>query len=74
METDTPDNFDAALGKLQSYLSKYEGNSWIAMTKAVVTVLADVFLKGASPIQSVEAVLEYVYRTFIKGKVVAASA
>lgn len=74
MDADTPDNFEGALGKLQSYLSKYEGNTWIAMTKAVVTVLADVFLKGASPIQSIETVLEYVYRTFIKGKVAAVAA
>ncbi len=72
-ESNTPDDFGTALAKLQSYLSQYEGNSWIAMTKAVVTVLADVFLKGASPIQSIEAVLEYVYRTFIKDKIVASA-
>lgn len=73
-DANTPDNFASALGKLQTYLGKYEGNAWIAMTKAVVTVLADVFLKGASPIQSIEAVLEYVYRNFVKGKVVAVAA
>ncbi len=71
VDANTPNDFDAALGMLQSYLGQYEGNTWIAITKSVVTVLSDVFLKGASPIQSVETVLEYVYRTFIKGKVTA---
>lgn len=65
------DDFDAALAKLQDYLSKFEDNSWIAITRAVVSVLTDIFLKGATPIQTIETVLEYVYRTFIKGKVTA---
>src|SRR4051794_12294726 len=71
VDINTPDDFDTALTKLQAYLSKYEGNTWIAITRAVVSVLSDVFLKGTSPIQTIETVLEYVYRTFIKGKVAA---
>lgn len=71
VDTEIPDDFNGALGKLQAYLSKYEGKPWISITRAVVSVLTDIFLKGASPIQAIETVLEYVYRTFIKGKVAA---
>ena len=71
VDANTPDDFDTALSKLQAYLSKYEGNSWVAITRAVVSVLSDILLKGASPIQTIETVLEYVYRTFIKGKIAA---
>ena len=68
--TDTPDNFESALSKLQGYLSKYQGNEWIAITRAVVSVLTTILSTVGSPIQTVELVLEYVYRNFIKGKVV----
>jgi hypothetical protein len=71
VDANTPDDFDTALAKLQDYLSKYQGNTWIAITRAVVAVLSDVLLKGTSPIQTIETVLEYVYRTFIKGNVTA---
>jgi len=69
VDANTPDDLNTALSKLQSYLGKYEGNTWIAITRAVVSVLSDILMKGASPIQTIETVLEYVYRTFIKGKV-----
>ncbi len=71
VDANTPDDFGAALSKLQDYLGKYQGNTWVAITRAVVAVLSDVLLKGGSPIQTIETVLEYVYRTFIKDKVTA---
>jgi hypothetical protein len=62
----TPDTYEDAMEILQTYLSKFQGNTWIAITRAVVTVLSDVLLNGASPIQTIETVLEYVYQTFVK--------
>ena len=64
-----PTDFAGALGVLQGYLGKYEGNTWEVISKSVVTVLANVFLGGGSSIQKIDAVLEFVYRNFIKGKV-----
>ena len=69
IDTATPEDFNTALARLQEYLGKHEGNVWIALTRAAVGVLADIFLKGKSPIQVIETVLEYVYQTFIKGKI-----
>lgn len=66
VDANTPDDFNTALTKLQEYLSKYQGNTWIAITRAVVSVLTDILLKGASPIQTIETVLEYVYQLFVK--------
>ena len=71
VDTNTPDDFGAALSKLQGYLGKYQGNTWIAMTRSVVAVLSDVLMNGTTPIQKIETVLEFVYRTFIKDKVAA---
>jgi hypothetical protein len=71
VDASTPDDFSAALSKLQEYLSKYQGNTWIAITRAVVAVLSDVLMNGTTPIQRIETVLEFVYRTFIKDKVAA---
>jgi len=71
VDANTPDDFGAALSKLQDYLGKYQGNTWIAMTRAVVAVLSDVLMNGTTPIQKIETVLEFVYRTFVKDKVAA---
>jgi hypothetical protein len=71
VDANTPDDFGTALSKLQEYLSKYQGNTWIAITRAVVAVLSDILLNGTTPIQKIETVLEYVYRTFVKDKVIA---
>jgi hypothetical protein len=60
------DDVLTAIGKLQDYLTKYEGNAWINATKFIVTALTDVLLKGQSPVVLVAQVLEYVYQTFIK--------
>jgi hypothetical protein len=64
-----PDTFEAALIKLQDYLSKYEGHTWAVITKAAVSIGTDILLIGASPIQAIEIVIEYVYQEFIKPKV-----
>jgi hypothetical protein len=71
VDANTPDDLGAALSKLQDYLSKYQGNTWIAITRAVVAVLSDILMNGTTPIQKIETVLEFVYRTFIKDKVAA---
>jgi hypothetical protein len=69
VDANTPDDFEGALSKLQAYLSKYEGNTWIALTRAVVSVGADFLSGGVTPIVAIETVLEYVYRNFVKPKV-----
>lgn len=66
VDANTPDDFETALTKLQEYLGKYQGNTWVAITRSVVSVLTDIFLKGASPIQTIETVMEYVYQIFVK--------
>src|SRR5689334_8678146 len=65
VDANTPDDFGTALSKLQDFLGKYQGNAWIAITRAVVAVLSDVLMNGTTPIQKIETVLEFVYRTFI---------
>lgn len=66
-----PTSLNDAITALQGYLSKFEGNTWVAIVRAAVTILADIIAGGKSPIQIIEMVLEFVYQTFIKGKVTA---
>jgi len=59
--------FEQALQTLQAYLSKYQGNTWITITRAVVEILVTV-LEPGTIIQKIETVLEYVYQEFVKPK------
>lgn len=63
-----PGTLETAITALQGYLSKYTGNEWIVITKSVVALIANELLPG-TVIQKIELVLEWVYQTFIKGKV-----
>jgi hypothetical protein len=69
VDASIPESFEDALTKLQDYLGKFQGNTWISMTRATVSVLADVLLNGQSPVQTIETVLEMVYQTFVKDKI-----
>lgn len=69
LNEDLPASFEGAMEILQTYLSKFEGHTWAAITRMVVSVLTDIFLKGASPIDAVESVLTYVYHIFVKPNV-----
>lgn len=64
-------SFEDALATLQAYLNGHEGNTWITITKAAASIIADVLAPG-TVIQKIELVMEYVYQTFIKGKVATA--
>lgn len=70
-DAEIPDTFEDAVSKIQAYLSKYEGKTWGVITKAVVTIGADILMNGAKPIQIIDFVLEYVYQTFVKPKIAA---
>lgn len=67
ISTDLSGNFDMALVTLQEYLAKQKDNTFVVVSKAIVSLLVDAFSPG-TVIQKVELVLEYVYQTFIKGK------
>lgn len=69
VEDNTPENFDDAIVELQVFLSKYEGSTWINATKFVVTELANVLTHRETPVEIIATVLDFVYRTFIKGKI-----
>lgn len=65
------EDYGTALIKLQAYLAQYVNthNVWAAITRSVVEILADIKLNGKLNIQTITTVLEFVYQTFIKGKV-----
>jgi hypothetical protein len=66
IDSQVPDDFATAMTKLQEYLLKYNGNTWINIIRMVVTEGADILLNGVTPIDAISAVLAYVYHTFIK--------
>jgi hypothetical protein len=62
--------FEEELTKLQAYLAGFtEDNKWIAATKFVINLFIIAF-EPSTVLHKIEAVMEYVYRTFYKGKVV----
>ena len=63
-----PDDFDAALTKLQTWLSGFGGKSWVSIVRAVVEVGAT-FLKQGLSVQTVSTVLEYIYQMLVKPNV-----
>jgi hypothetical protein len=65
-DRNVPDDFGAAMEKMQSYLATYEGHSWAAITRAVVEIGAVILSGGKLDISLVGTILEYVYQTFIK--------
>lgn len=69
----TPADLNTAIAALQSYLNQHTGNTWIAITKALVSVFSTIINPNLTVIQKVEMVLEYVYQNFIKHKVVSAA-
>jgi hypothetical protein len=64
-----PDDFNTALTKLREYLNGFEGDGWIGMVRMAVEFGASFLSNGKLSIQAIIPVLEYVYRTFIKGKI-----
>jgi small-conductance mechanosensitive channel len=64
-----PGTFEDELSKLQRYLSSFTSdNKWVAATKFVINVFVIAF-EPSTVLHKIEAVMEYVYRTFFKGKV-----
>lgn len=63
-----PDNLENAIKAVQSYLSTFTGNKWVVISKSLVALIANELAPG-SIIQKIELIIEWVYQTFIKGKV-----
>lgn len=66
--TPLPNGLENAISALQTYLSKYNGNQWIVISKSLVALIANELAPG-TVIQKIELVLEFVYQNFIKGKI-----
>jgi hypothetical protein len=69
VEDNTPATFEDAVAALQAYLSKYEGNTWIAITKAVVAIAANILTAGTVSMETIYSVLDLVYHAIVKPKV-----
>lgn len=69
VEDNTPATFEDAVTALQAYLSKYDGSVWIAITKAVVSIAANILVDGKLSIETISTVLDLVYHTIVKPKV-----
>lgn len=61
------------IGNLKRYLSKFQGDTWIAETKKIVTLLAKIY-SPETPIQKFFDVLEYVYQEIVKPYIQASAA
>lgn len=70
VEDSTPADYETALGKLQQFLNNYKDDTKNVVIRSVVTILSKILMSGTKPVQIIETVLEYVYQTFVKGKIV----
>lgn len=64
-------DLETDLKHVQDYLKTFKGNEWVVATKHVINIVT-VFFAPTVFIQKIEAALEYVYQTFVKGKIVPA--
>lgn len=62
-------DFETTVKNLQTYLGTLTGNVFITEVKQFVALVASALAPGNTVIQTIELVLEWVYQTFIKGKV-----
>lgn len=68
VDSETPADFDSAITALQNWLSKFSGAKWAEITRVAVVLGATILKEGLS-LDSVVAVLEFVYQFIIKPKI-----
>jgi hypothetical protein len=59
-------SFEDALTALQAYLSKHQGNTWVAITQGLVAIFLDVLSPGTNAFEKITSIMQYIYIDIIK--------